>query len=69
MEEKKGEFIDTIAGRAKFVRVETEDAQGRWNNNYYTRDGYWVTHHSPKHYVYKISAEDLKRDRKLRGMI
>lgn len=47
-------MIDTVAGKALFVRTEKEDKSGRWNDNYYTRDGYWVIHRGKKHYVYKV---------------
>ena len=46
------ETIRTIDGLAKFVRTEVEDSQGRWNDNYQTREGYWVIHEGKKHHVY-----------------
>jgi hypothetical protein len=46
--------IDTVVGKALFVRTEKEDKSGRWNDSYYTRDGYWVIHQGKKHHVYKV---------------
>jgi hypothetical protein len=46
------EFIDVIGGRAKFVCTEIEDSLGRWNDDYYTTDGYWVIHQGNRHHVY-----------------
>jgi len=47
-------MIDTVAGKALFIRTEKEDKFGRWNDNYYMRDGYWVIHQGKKHHVYKV---------------
>jgi hypothetical protein len=47
-------IIDTVAGKALFVRTEKEDEFGRWNDNYFTKDGYWVIHQGKKHHVYKV---------------
>lgn len=47
-------FIDTIAGRAYYVRTEIEDEHGKWYDNYWTRDGYWVIHEGKNHHVYKV---------------
>lgn len=60
--------IDTVAGKAFYVRTEIEDKQGRWNDSYQTREGYYVIHEGKKHHVYKISPEDLKKDKQLRGI-
>ena len=46
--------IETINGEAEFVKTETEDKNGKWNDNYYTKDGYWVIHRGIKHDVYKV---------------
>lgn len=46
--------INTVAGIAHFVKTEVENEQGRWNDNYATRDGYWVTHHGKYHDVYRV---------------
>jgi hypothetical protein len=47
-------FINTVAGKAYFVKTETEDKHGKWNDDYSTRDGYWVLHSGKKHHVYKV---------------
>ena len=56
MEREKGipPMIDTIAGKALFIRTEKEDKFGRWNDRYYTKEGYWVIHRGKKHDVYKV---------------
>ena len=53
------EHIDTIRGRALYIRTEEEDAHGRWNDNYYTRDGYYVIHEGRLHHVYQVPANEL----------
>ena len=45
--------INVIGGTAKYVCTEIEDKFGRWNDNYYTRDGYYVIHNGNEHHVYK----------------
>jgi hypothetical protein len=52
--ERIAPIIDTISGKALFVKTEKEDKEGRWNDNYYTKDGYWVIHQGKKHHVYKV---------------
>jgi hypothetical protein len=56
MKREKGvsPMINTIAGKALFVRTEKEDKSGRWNDNYSTRDEYWVIHRGKKHDVYRV---------------
>ena len=46
--------INTCQGIAQFIRTEVEDKDGKWNDNYYTRDGYYVIHEGKKHHVYKV---------------
>ena len=46
--------IRVAGGVAKYIHTETEDKNGRWNDNYYTRDGYWVLHEGNKHHIYKM---------------
>lgn len=48
------EYIDVAGGRAKFLRTETEDARGLWNDSYSTKEGYWVIHEGNLHHVYKL---------------
>ena len=50
--------INVLGGTAKYVRTEVEDANGNWNDNYYTRDGYWVIHEGNEHHIYFLSKED-----------
>jgi hypothetical protein len=51
---KPAPSIGTVAGEAFFVRTEVENADGRWNDSYATRDGYWVIHDGKYHHVYKV---------------
>ena len=46
--------IRTVAGEAEYIGTEIEDKRGRWNDNYSTRDGYYVIHHGDKHHVYSV---------------
>ena len=46
--------IETLIGTAKLVVVETE-INGRWNDNYYTKDGYYVIHEGIRHLVYWVN--------------
>jgi hypothetical protein len=52
-----GTSINTITGEAFYLCTEIEDANGRFNDDYYTRDGYWVTHYPPEHHVYFVRKE------------
>lgn len=47
-------FIKTVSGKALFVRTETEDKLGRWNDRYKTKDGYYVIHEGKKHHIFKV---------------
>ena len=49
--------INTIQGKAEYVKTEVEDKNGNWNDNYYTKDGYYVIHEGNKHHVYKVKEE------------
>jgi hypothetical protein len=44
--------IQTADGEKKYYKTEIEDGWGRWNDNYWIRDGFWVTHHGKYHHVY-----------------
>jgi len=46
--------IDTAWGKAYYIRTEYEDSDGNWNDNYWTRDGYYLIHHESSHDVYKV---------------
>jgi len=50
----EGKEIDAAGGKASFVKTEIEDEQGKWNDNYYTKDGYYVIHRGKEHDVYKL---------------
>jgi hypothetical protein len=55
-ERKKGSpplTIGTVAGTAFFVRTEVEDVNGKWNDSYTTKDGFWVIHDGNFHHVYQ----------------
>jgi hypothetical protein len=45
--------ISTAKGPAEYIGTEVEDSNGRWNDNYNVRDGFWVLHEGEKHHVYK----------------
>jgi len=47
--------IQTSAGEAFFVKTEHENETGRWNDDYWTRDGYYVIHRGKQHHVYKVN--------------
>jgi hypothetical protein len=51
---KVPEFIDTVRGKVYFVKTEVEDKYGKWKDDYYTKDGYWVIHRGKEHDVYKL---------------
>lgn len=51
--------INTVQGPARFVRTEVEDANGRWNDSYTTRDGYYVVHRGSHHDVYEVVRETM----------
>ena len=47
-------YINTVQGKAKFVKTEYENEFGGWNDRYYTRYGYYVIHEGNRHHVYKV---------------
>jgi len=49
-------YIDTIRGKAYFVKTEKENKQGRWNDSYETVAGYFVIHEGTLHHVYKVGG-------------
>ncbi len=57
--------IGTVAGTAKYIGTETEDKNGKWNDSYATKDGYWVIHSGEQHHVYKVSESAHSRIEKL----
>ena len=50
----KNTSINTIQGIAYYYITEIEDDKGNWNDNYYTSNGFYVTHTGKYHYVYKV---------------
>jgi hypothetical protein len=54
MKKKVPNSINTIAGKAFFVKTETEDESGRWDDDYETKYGYWVIHRGKQHDIYKV---------------
>lgn len=47
--------INTVAGEAKFLKTETESPGGEWGQDQYTtKEGFWVIHEGDKHHVYKV---------------
>ena len=51
---KPADSIQTSAGEAYFVRTEHENEAGRWKDDYWTRDGYYVIHRGKQHHIYKV---------------
>ena len=50
----KDTSINTIQGIAYYYITEIEDKNERWNDNYETSQGFYVTHSGKFHYVYKV---------------
>jgi hypothetical protein len=46
--------IRTVRGLASYVGTEVEDKFGRWNQDYFTRDGFWLIHEGKKHHIYQV---------------
>lgn len=59
MENSIPQTIRTVAGIAYYQCTEVENQEGRWNNNYSTRDGFWVIHRGRFHDVYSVNAKPL----------
>jgi len=63
--EQKNPFIEhkptikTANGTAYYVRTEVEGANGKWNDNYFIKDGYWVLHEGKYHHIYKTKENDI----------
>jgi len=54
--EKAQSIIHTRAGIAHYFGTEIEDKQGRWNQDYNVKEGFWVIHEGAKHHIYKVKA-------------
>lgn len=50
--------IYTVMGIAHYQHSEIDDEYGNWNDNWRINDGYWVTHESNKHHIYKIIEDE-----------
>lgn len=46
--------INTVLGRAKYVKTEIEDEYGNWNDRYSTNRGIFVIHKGRKHHIYEV---------------
>lgn len=51
---KVKDSISTASGKAFFVRTEKEDSQGKWNDNYKVKDGFYLIHDGNLHHVYRV---------------
>jgi len=49
-------YIDTIRGKAYFIKTITEDKYGDWDDHWATIRGEFVIHEGKKHHVYKIDS-------------
>lgn len=49
--------IETVQGTATFVKTEFEDADGKWNDSYFTYNGYYVIHQGFRHHVYLVGKK------------
>jgi len=54
MEDTIDRIIYTATGDAILHAIEEEDKNGKWNDNYNVRDGFYVIHKNSIHYVYKV---------------
>jgi len=50
-------YIDTMDGRAQYMKTEVENAYGNWNDNYYISRGEYVIHEGQKHHVYVVKRK------------
>jgi len=62
---KPREYIDTIRGRAYFVKTCTEDKYGNWDDHWSTIAGEFVIHEGKNHHVYKIGYKQKPYDEDL----
>ncbi len=46
--------ISTCRGEAIYSHTELEDADGKWNDNWWTNNGEYVTHEEFRHHVYIV---------------
>ena len=55
---KPKEYIDTIRGKAYFIKTITEDKNGNWDDHWSTIAGEFVIHEGKKHHVYKVGYKE-----------
>jgi len=48
-------YIDTIRGKAYFVKTCVENKSGKWDDHWSTNAGEYVIHEGKKHHVYKVN--------------
>lgn len=51
---KEKTSISTVDGPAHYIKTEVEDSDGRWNDDYYVADGFYVLHDGIEHHVYQV---------------
>ena len=56
IQKENGKTINTARGKAKFVCIELEDENEKWNDNYNVSDGFFVFHKGRVHEVYKLEG-------------
>jgi len=61
--------IQTMHGEAYYLKTEVENAQGRWNDSYYTLAGEYVIHDGPRHHVYVVRRKNPKSEKQIVAMI
>jgi hypothetical protein len=61
-------YISVAGGKAHYIKTEVEDSRGKWDDNYFTKDGYYVLHKGKKHHVYKLK-EEIKEKRDDNGEV
>jgi len=45
-------IISTAFGEKKYLKTEVEDENGKWKDNYSTKDGFFVIHDGRRHHIY-----------------
>jgi len=58
-------YIDTIRGRAYFLKTCTENKYGNWDDHWATIRGEFVIHEGKKHHVYTTSPRWKRRKTKI----
>jgi hypothetical protein len=66
--ERKGTSIGTMDGEAFYWGTEKEDKDGRWSQDWAIRDGFWVIHETPYHYIYKVRGNNRKLEDGIPGL-